>query len=83
MGALAALQLTQDIPTDRALFEVVSALATVGLSMGATAELDAVGKLIIIVCMFAGRIGPLTLFIWLLGRERTFERYPLESVQVG
>ncbi|MCB9741785.1 MAG: hypothetical protein H6740_04170 [Alphaproteobacteria bacterium] len=83
IAALAALQVTQQIPLDRALFEVVSALATVGVSMGATAELDAVGKFILIACMFAGRVGPLTLFVSLIGRSRVARRYPLEAVQIG
>jgi trk system potassium uptake protein TrkH len=83
VATLAAVQLTQDIPLDRALFEVVSALGTVGLSMGATAQLDDVGKIVIMLAMFAGRVGPLTLFIFFLGQERTGHRYPLESLQVG
>lgn len=82
-GALVAMQVTQAVPTDRALFEVVSALGTVGLTMGATGALDDVGKLLIIACMFAGRVGPLTLFIFLVGRARPGRRYPLEGVQVG
>ncbi|MCG8530198.1 MAG: potassium transporter TrkH [Desulfovibrionales bacterium] len=44
------------------VFEVVSAFATVGLSMGLTAKLTTAGKIIIIALMFIGRIGP----IWLL-----------------
>lgn len=83
-GALFALLLTQPIPLDSALFEVVSALATVGLTVGATGELDDVGKIIIMLCMFAGRVGPLTVFIFLT--ERTGPppvRYPEEGVAVG
>lgn len=83
VAALMALQVTQDIPLDHALFEVVSALGTVGLSMGATAQLDDVGKVLIIACMFAGRVGPLTLFIFLVGRSQRIRRYPFEAVQVG
>jgi trk system potassium uptake protein TrkH len=83
VAALMALQVTQPIALDHALFEVVSALGTVGLSMGATARLDDVGKVLIIACMFAGRVGPLTLFIFLVGRARPGRRYPLEAVQVG
>jgi trk system potassium uptake protein len=45
-----------------AAFEVVSALATVGLSTGATAQLTSLGRLIIIVLMFVGRLGPITVF---------------------
>ncbi|MCB9550244.1 MAG: hypothetical protein H6706_30985 [Myxococcales bacterium] len=84
-AALFALQLTQVLPLDQALFEVVSALATVGLSTGATAALDDVGKLIIMACMFAGRVGPLTLFVFLSLRPpgRAAWRYPEESVPIG
>lgn len=63
-----ALRLTQAIAPRDALFEVVSALGTVGLSTGATARLDTVGKAIIILCMFIGRVGLLTLFLFLAER---------------
>ncbi|TFE27900.1 TrkH family potassium uptake protein [Cohnella luojiensis] len=43
------------------LFEVTSAFGTVGLSMGLTAQLSVAGKIIIILMMFIGRLGPLTL----------------------
>jgi len=83
--ALAAIQLTQAIPLDVALFEVVSALATVGLSTGGTGALDEVGKVIIIACMFTGRVGPLTLFVFLASntREHITRRYPEEPVPIG
>jgi trk system potassium uptake protein TrkH len=83
--ALGALQLTQSIPLDAALFEVVSALATVGLSVGATPMLDDVGKVILIACMFAGRVGPLTLFIFLASTASANVRhvYPEEPIPVG
>lgn len=48
------------------LFEIVSALATVGLSTGATLKLDEIGKLIIIFCMLIGRVGPLTFILLVL-----------------
>ncbi|MCK6504085.1 potassium transporter TrkH [Myxococcota bacterium] len=85
IGALMLLQITQPIPLDRALFEVVSALATVGLTVGATAELDSVGKIIIMGCMFAGRVGPLTLFVFLAERQGDHlgPRPPIEAVPVG
>lgn len=51
------------------VFESVSALATVGLSLGATCELDEVGKIIIMTAMFVGRIGPLTLFLLLSDKK--------------
>ena len=47
-----------------ALYEVVSALATVGLSRGLTPSLDVVGRIIIIVCMYLGRIGPISMALF-------------------
>lgn len=64
-------------------FEVVSAFCTVGLSMGATAKLTTAGKLIIILCMFVGRVGPLTLVLALGSRSRQRFEYPDEGVMIG
>ncbi|MBN1575515.1 MAG: hypothetical protein JW913_03130 [Chitinispirillaceae bacterium] len=63
------LDVTQGIPVRGIVFEATSALGTVGLSTGATALLDEIGKIIIMIAMFAGRIGPMTLFM-LLGDDR-------------
>ena len=57
------LVITQPVAAGKLVFEAASALGTVGLTIGATAELDAVGKVIVILAMFAGRIGPVTLFM--------------------
>ena len=43
------------------LFESISALGTVGLSLGITSDLSSAGQLIIIALMYLGRIGPLTM----------------------
>ena len=59
------LEVTQQIPARSIIFEATSAIATVGLSMGATAQFDQIGKLIVMLAMFIGRIGPLTLFMLL------------------
>lgn len=61
--------LTQSLPPRDIVFEVVSALTTTGHSLGATVKLDTVGKSIIIACMFIGRVGMLTLFMFLASRE--------------
>jgi trk system potassium uptake protein TrkH len=84
-GALTAILLTQLMPPEVALFEVISALATVGLSTGGTGALDSVGKIIIIACMFAGRVGPLTLFVLLAQQQGMHHqpRYPDVEVDVG
>lgn len=68
-GASMLMMLTQSLSARQSIFEVVSALTTTGHSLGATVNLDAVGKSIIIVCMFMGRVGMLTLFMFLSSRE--------------
>jgi trk system potassium uptake protein TrkH len=82
--ALVSLQLTQALDPEVALFESVSALGTVGLTIGGTQALDGVGRLLVMVCMFSGRVGPLTLFMFLNERvERAYWQYPEEEIEVG
>lgn len=82
--ALIAIQLTQRMPTSLAVFEVVSALGTVGLSLGGTSLLDGIGKAVIIVSMFAGRVGGLTLLMFLSNRRPVPSLgRPEEAVDVG
>ncbi|KIL43414.1 hypothetical protein KP77_31200 [Jeotgalibacillus alimentarius] len=64
-------------------FEVFSAFGTVGLSMGITADLSAPGKLIIIVLMFLGRVGPITLAFSLAAIKPDKIRYAKEDVYTG
>ena len=69
---------------DAALFEAVSAFATVGLSTGITADLPAGAQLVLVALMLAGRVGPLTLATALALRERTRRtQYPEERTIVG
>ena len=72
-----ALALTQEIPTRQLIFEATSALGTVGLTLGATSHLDVIGKIIIMLTMFIGRIGPMTLFTLLSAEHQgSHSRYP-------
>jgi trk system potassium uptake protein TrkH len=66
-------------------FEAVSAFGTVGLSLGATAQLGPMGKLTIIAVMFLGRVGPLTLALLLgaSGEHGVVFRYPQTRLMVG
>jgi trk system potassium uptake protein TrkH len=82
--ALVAIQLTQRMSTGLAIFEVVSALGTVGLSIGGTSQLDGIGKAIIIVCMFVGRVGGVT-FLMFLSSRRSLPAIgrPEEEIDVG
>ncbi len=66
------------------LFETVSAFGTVGLSMGITMDLTLAGKLLIILLMFAGRLGPLTLgFALTRSLRRGMLNYPDAKVMIG
>lgn len=73
-----------DIPLDRALYEVVSAYATCGLSTGITSSLEADAKMTLIVMMYVGRVGSLTVVAALaLNRQRRVIRYPKERPLIG
>ena len=67
------------------MYEVVSAIATVGNSTGMTSLLSKAGKLILIVCMYIGRVGPISLAIALSSNKNTKNniRYPEGKVIVG
>lgn len=65
-------------------FEVVSALGTVGLSVGATSVLEPAAKVVLAILMFAGRVGPLVVASTLIGRRKRLPySYPEERVMVG
>jgi trk system potassium uptake protein len=84
VGTLAVLASTPDLAFDRALFETTSAFATVGLSTGITADLTPTGKLVLVVMMFVGRVGPVVMASALaLTARRRLYRYPEERPIVG
>ena len=73
-----------DIALDRALYEVVSAYATCGLSTGITGSIDDDAKMTLILMMYLGRVGSLTLASALmLNRQRRVIRYPSERPIIG
>ncbi len=83
-GLWIALLLTQAIAPLAALFEAASALATTGLSVGGTGQLDAVGKVLVALGMFVGRLGPVTaLFVFVAERRTPSWRYPKAELPVG
>ena len=78
------LTMSEGLPLNQTLFETVSAFSTVGLSTGITDELSPVGRLIIILTMYFGRIGPLTLALVLAQKEQTATyRFAEERVKIG
>ncbi|ARU46705.1 TrkH family potassium uptake protein [Corynebacterium silvaticum] len=65
-------------------FEVVSAFATVGLSTGITPDLPSVGKLLLVLLMYAGRVGPVSLVAALAARSnKRLYSYPVERPIIG
>ncbi|HBU54365.1 MAG TPA: Ktr system potassium transporter B, partial [Sulfitobacter sp.] len=64
-------------------FEATSAFGTVGLSRGATAELDSTGRAMIMLMMFLGRVGPLTIGFFLATQSVPRVRYPEGKVYLG
>lgn len=67
-----------------ALFESASAVGTVGLSMGLTPTLHTVSKFVLIILMYTGRVGGLTLVFAAITRKSTGNRqYPADNIAVG
>lgn len=64
-------------------FEATSAFGTVGLSRGATGDLDGLGRAVIVAIMFIGRVGPLTLGFFLATRATARIGYPPSKVFLG
>jgi trk system potassium uptake protein TrkH len=65
-------------------FEAISAFATVGLSLGATSRLLPLGKVVIILMMFVGRVGLLTMaFVFVRRSRKDAVRYSEENVMIG
>jgi len=78
------LSVTEKASLLQVLFETVSAFGTVGLSTGITQTLTPVGQMLIIITMFVGRLGPLTVAFALAQRKRrTVLRFPEENIIVG
>ena len=68
----------------RAFFETMSAFGTVGLSTGITSGLSSLGKALLIITMFVGRLGPLTIGVAMLREMKDLRfRYPERRVLVG
>lgn len=77
------LLISDKVSFPAAAFEAVSAVGTVGLSTGITPGLSAAGKFIVIIGMFAGRLGPLTIMLAIAGRVQRRYTLAAEPVMVG
>jgi trk system potassium uptake protein TrkH len=68
----------------RIVFEAVSAFGTVGLSTGITPQLSGAGKIVVVLLMFIGRLGPITLLTALQSwQSEPHYRWPEEDVVIG
>ncbi|MFD2980366.1 potassium transporter TrkG, partial [Klebsiella pneumoniae] len=65
------------------LFEAVSAACTVGLSRGITGELQPLSLVALMLLMFAGRLGPLTLAYLIATPKRSRLQHPTTDIQIG
>jgi trk system potassium uptake protein len=78
------LMLTQQASLDKAMFEVISAFATCGLTLAFTTQLDVFGQILIMFVMFWGRLGALTIVSAVaLPRKRTPVHYVEDEVLIG
>ncbi|MDO4322212.1 MAG: potassium transporter TrkG [Lachnospiraceae bacterium] len=79
-----AISIMEGLPMLTCLFETASAVGTVGLSLGITQSLGILSRLILILLMFFGRVGGLTLiFAALSGTRKKAARLPKEKITVG
>ncbi|WP_438874890.1 TrkH family potassium uptake protein [Winogradskya consettensis] len=83
-GTLALIAFTDNVPFDRALFEVTSAFATVGLSTGITPSLPPAAQVVLVILMYVGRVGTIAVGTAIaLNTRRRLYRYPEERPLVG
>ncbi len=74
----------EDLPILTSLYETASAVGTVGLTLGITPSLHISSKIILILSMYFGRVGGLTLFYAAIGaNKKAISKYPLENISVG
>lgn len=81
LGVFLVMLFNPELPLIDVAFEVFSAFSTVGLSLGITSQLGTASKLVIMICMFMGRVGTLTILIAIVrkaGEQRY--KYPEENV---
>lgn len=80
----ALLSLFQVGNLDDLLFETASALGTVGLTRGVSAQLGAAGKILLSCCMYFGRVGPISLAIaFAYRKDKGITAYPEQNITIG
>ncbi len=81
---ITCILVVENFPMEQVVFEVISAFGTVGLTLGITPYLSVFSKILIIITMFVGRLGPLT-FALAIGesKNKAISKYPKENILVG
>ena len=80
----AVISAAEGLPLGACLYETASAAGTVGLTLGLTPQLGTLSQGILILLMFFGRVGGLTLiYAAFSGHDLTYARYPKEMITVG
>ena len=78
------ISVCEGLPLLTCLYEAASAVGTVGLTLGITPDLHIISKLVLIVLMYLGRVGGLTLIYAVFsGRNTSNAKLPLEKITVG
>ena len=83
LSAGIAISLIESMPLTSCLFETGSALGTAGLTLGITTSLSMPSHIILMILMFAGRVGGLTLIYAAFASDNELSRLPQEKVAVG
>ena len=73
----------ESFSADKVIYEVISAFSTTGLSMGITASLGIISKFLIIITMFIGRLGPMTVALAFTNNKKSLVKYPKEDILIG
>ena len=80
----AIISVAEKLPLDMCLFETASAVGTVGLTLGLTPKLGVLSQWVLIMLMFLGRVGGLTLiYAAFSGRDFSYAHFPKEKITVG
>ena len=83
VGYVILLQTNPTLSPLALLFESVSAIATVGVSMDLTSSLNTMGRLVIMALMFIGRVGPITVLLSLMTKKEKHVSYAPTHISVG
>jgi trk system potassium uptake protein TrkH len=83
VSAAMVISAVEGLPLLTCLFESTSAIATVGLTLGVTPGLGAVSKCILIILMYLGRIGGLTVIYATLSDKKQLGKLPQDKITVG